>query len=65
MFSGWRSVVKVGGIDCAEETNIPICREYEIMGYPTMLFFPPKSPETKVSSVYNHQVSSHFMGLNI
>lgn len=33
----------VAVIDCAQEENMPTCREYEIMGYPTLKFFPPKS----------------------
>lgn len=35
--------MSVAAIDCADEKNMPICREYEVMGYPTLKFFPPKS----------------------
>ena len=31
----------VGAIDCANEANMPTCRQYEVMGYPTLKFFPP------------------------
>lgn len=33
-------MIKVGAIDCAKDENIPLCRDYEIMGYPTLKFFP-------------------------
>ena len=36
----WEKVIKIGVVDCALDENIPLCREYEIMGYPTLKFFP-------------------------
>lgn len=36
-------MISVAAIDCADEKNMPICREYEVMGYPSIKFFPPKS----------------------
>jgi len=41
---GWREVISVGAIDCALEENMPTCREYEVMGYPTLKFFTPNTP---------------------
>jgi len=41
---GWREVISVGAIDCAMEENMPTCREYEVMGYPTLKFFTPNTP---------------------
>jgi len=41
---GWRSVISVGSIDCAMEENMPTCREYEVMGYPSIKFFSPATP---------------------
>lgn len=35
----WSSLVKVGAIDCAQEENTPICRQFEVMGYPTVRYF--------------------------
>lgn len=32
-------MVQVGVIDCANDDNNPICREYEVMHYPTIKFF--------------------------
>ena len=40
----WRSVMAVAAIDCAIEANMPTCREYEVMGYPTIKFFSPNTP---------------------
>lgn len=39
----WRDTISVGAIDCADDVNTDTCREYDIMGYPTMKFFPRKS----------------------
>lgn len=39
--AAWRSVVQVAAVDCANDLNSALCREYEIMGYPTMRFFGP------------------------
>ncbi|XP_055858943.1 sulfhydryl oxidase 1 [Episyrphus balteatus] len=38
----WRDFLKVQAIDCAAEENNDICREYEVMAYPTMRYFGPK-----------------------
>ncbi|XP_071529825.1 sulfhydryl oxidase 2-like isoform X2 [Panulirus ornatus] len=35
----WEHTVKVGVIDCAADENIPICRSYEVMAYPTIILF--------------------------
>uniref|UniRef100_A0A6P7HBE4 Sulfhydryl oxidase n=1 Tax=Diabrotica virgifera virgifera TaxID=50390 RepID=A0A6P7HBE4_DIAVI len=35
----WKGLVGVGAIDCSDETNTAICREFEIMGYPTLKYF--------------------------
>ena len=40
----WRGVMAVAAIDCAMEANMPTCREYEVMGYPTIKFFSPNTP---------------------
>ena len=34
----------VAGIDCADENNTATCREFEIMGYPTLRLYGPNSP---------------------
>ncbi|XP_046605962.1 sulfhydryl oxidase 2 [Neodiprion virginianus] len=35
----WKDVVVVAAIDCANDDNNPICREYEIMHYPMLKYF--------------------------
>ena len=44
---GWKSIMKVGAIDCAQDQNVPICRDYEIMGYPSLKFFPPNASDSE------------------
>lgn len=39
-FPAWRDIVVIAAIDCAVDDNNPICREYEIMHYPTLKYFP-------------------------
>lgn len=41
IFPDWRNVLVIGAIDCADDQNTQLCREYEIMGYPTVRYFPP------------------------
>lgn len=38
---GWRDIVRVTAIDCANDGNNDVCRDMEIMKYPTLKFFPP------------------------
>lgn len=38
---GWKDIVRVAAIDCANDGNNDICRDMEIMKYPTLKFFPP------------------------
>ena len=37
--------LNVGKIDCTEETNRPICSDYEIKGYPSLLLILPFDAE--------------------
>ena len=48
IFLGWHRVVRVGALDCADEANSATCREYEVMGYPTLKFMPPGGAEKEV-----------------
>lgn len=36
---GWKPLVAVGAIDCSDDDNSDICRNFEIMGYPTLRYF--------------------------
>jgi len=40
-FLDWKSIMRLGAIDCAQDENVATCRNYEIMGYPSLKFFPP------------------------
>lgn len=35
----WQDLVKIGAIDCTNEDNAPVCRDFEIMTYPTLRYF--------------------------
>ncbi|XP_015109572.1 sulfhydryl oxidase 1 [Diachasma alloeum] len=36
---GWSDIVTVAAIDCSTDDNNPLCRDYEIMRYPTIRYF--------------------------
>ena len=36
-------MIRLAAIDCAHDENVATCRNYDIMGYPTLKFFPPKA----------------------
>lgn len=38
---GWRDILPISAIDCAAEENNAICRQYEVMGYPSLRYFGP------------------------
>lgn len=38
---GYRDVIRVGALDCADDANNGVCREMEVMKYPTLRYFPP------------------------
>lgn len=54
LFTAWQNILVIAGIDCADDNNVAICREYEVMGYPSIRFFPPHSPMTKVCNYSSH-----------
>jgi len=39
--TSWKPIVQVAAIDCSTDENNDICREFEVMRYPTMRYFPP------------------------
>lgn len=45
---GWKRVVAVGVVDCANDENNPLCREYEVMRYPTLRFFPQRAAASEL-----------------
>ncbi|CAH1965940.1 unnamed protein product [Acanthoscelides obtectus] len=38
----WQDLVKVGVVDCNRDTNIPVCAEFEVYRYPTLIYFHEK-----------------------
>ena len=36
---GWKDLIRVGAIDCTNPDNTPLCRDFEIMSYPTLRYF--------------------------
>ncbi|XP_076091169.1 sulfhydryl oxidase 1-like [Mytilus galloprovincialis] len=42
---GWQKVISIGAVDCSQNNNIPLCRNYDIQGYPAIIFFPPHADE--------------------
>ncbi|XP_058053622.1 sulfhydryl oxidase 1 [Anopheles bellator] len=39
---GWQRLVKVTALDCSRDENNAVCREFEVMAYPTIRFFAPQ-----------------------
>lgn len=35
----WKDVIAIGVLDCSNEDNYPICRDFEVMAYPTLRYF--------------------------
>ena len=49
---GWEKVIKIGVVDCAKDENVPLCREYEVMGYPTLKYFPSFSEAGQLGTTW-------------
>lgn len=49
MSPDWEHTVKVGVLDCAEDDNIPICREHDILAYPTIKLFAAHTSKVSAS----------------
>lgn len=41
----WQGVAQVAAIDCASDENHDLCREFEVMGYPSLRYFKPHFKE--------------------
>ncbi|XP_070820777.1 sulfhydryl oxidase 2 [Chaetodon trifascialis] len=48
----WQRAVSVGVLDCAQEENFDVCKEYSIKFYPTFKYFRAHSPETDRGTTY-------------
>lgn len=43
----------VAAVDCANEDNTPLCRNYEVMSYPSIKFFPVSTNEDFLGHAMN------------
>lgn len=48
----WQEVIGVGVLDCAQEENFDICKEFSIKFYPTFKYFKAHSPPTERGTTY-------------
>ena len=48
---GWTDVMGFGVINCAQEYNTEVCRNFDIMGYPSMKVFAPHQPTSNVGEL--------------
>ncbi|XP_001993661.2 sulfhydryl oxidase 1 [Drosophila grimshawi] len=44
---GWRTVLSIFVVDCAQERNVQICRDFDIQKTPTLRIFPPDFQRTE------------------
>ncbi|CAG0900957.1 unnamed protein product [Darwinula stevensoni] len=43
----WHKFIRVGVVDCANEVNLHLCREFDVKLYPTIKMFPPRLQGTQ------------------
>ncbi|CAJ1069551.1 sulfhydryl oxidase 2 [Xyrichtys novacula] len=48
----WQQAISVAVLDCAQEENFDVCKEYGIKFYPTFKYFHAHSPETNRGTIY-------------
>lgn len=64
--SGWRNVSQIAALDCSVDENNDICREFEVMRYPTMRYFPPyykKEGEKQIGITMDHLLNPNMEDL--
>ncbi|XP_069163551.1 sulfhydryl oxidase 2 isoform X2 [Procambarus clarkii] len=61
----WEHTVKVGVLDCAEDDNVPICREHEVMGYPTVMLFAARTNKGDVGTDMKRSSTIEEMGNSV
>lgn len=49
--AGWSDIIRLGAIDCAQEVNMPTCRDFEVMGYPSLKFFGPRASQAELGEL--------------
>lgn len=53
--------MRVGVIDCSNEINSQTCRDYEVMAYPTVRYFPPHTSPTNIGIEFGRSFSAEVM----
>uniref|UniRef100_A0A3Q1FVI4 Sulfhydryl oxidase n=1 Tax=Acanthochromis polyacanthus TaxID=80966 RepID=A0A3Q1FVI4_9TELE len=48
----WREAISVGVLDCAQEENFDVCKDFSIKFYPTFKYFRAHSPPTDRGTTY-------------
>ncbi|CAK6981552.1 LOW QUALITY PROTEIN: sulfhydryl oxidase 2 [Scomber scombrus] len=48
----WQQALSVAVLDCAQEENFDVCKEFSIKFYPTFKYFRAHSPETERGTIY-------------
>lgn len=52
----WRRISDIAACDCANENNNALCRNMEVMRYPTLRYFAPKSKGGSLGTVLDHLI---------
>lgn len=50
----WRPIFDIAAVDCANENNNALCRNMEIMRYPSLKYFPPKTRAPSLGRYLDH-----------
>ncbi|XP_069951420.1 sulfhydryl oxidase 2 isoform X3 [Cherax quadricarinatus] len=61
----WEHTVKVGVLDCAVDENVPVCREHEVMGYPTIKLFAARASKGDVGTDMQRSSTVDDMGRSV
>ncbi|XP_067140926.1 sulfhydryl oxidase 2-like isoform X2 [Centruroides vittatus] len=38
-YKGWKNIIKVAAVDCSDDINVQLCRNYKVTAYPTVKVF--------------------------
>lgn len=52
----WRPIADIAACDCANENNNALCRNMEVMRYPTLRYFAPKSAVGSLGTDMDHLI---------
>lgn len=69
MISEWKNVVQLAAIDCAHDNHTSICRDYEVIAYPTVKFFashsqpPSLGTELSIASQSEREITRDLVGI--